>query len=118
MIADILKLNNMIAIPNTREELKQLEKSNNIIVKLNNNKSLSGLYPAYKKISRWDGANDKWDVYFVAAKQYHSLVDDNTIANISYDKMMGKLKESYFDYANRELRIFAIENDAINYLNK
>ena len=29
----------MIAIPNTREELKQLEKENNIIVKLNNSQS-------------------------------------------------------------------------------
>jgi len=119
MIANTLKLNNMIAIPNTREELKQLEKQNNFLVKIQNDtKSLSGLYPAYKKISKWDGANDKWDVYFIAAKQYHSLIDDNIMANISYDKMMGKLKETYFDYANRELRIFTIENDVLNYLNQ
>ena len=108
----------MIAIPNTREELKQLEKANNIIVKLNNSQSLSGLYPAYKKVSKWNGSNDCWDIYFIATKQYHSLVDDNVIANISYDNLMGKLKDSYSDYAGRELKIFKTENEAINYLTK
>lgn len=106
----------MIAIPNTREELKQLEKENNFTVKLNNSQSLSGLYPAYKKVSKWNGSNDCWDIYFIAAKQYHSLIDDNIMANILYDNLMGKLKVSYLDYANRELKIFKTENEAIKYL--
>lgn len=106
----------MIPTPNTREELLSLEKQNNVVVKINSTSKLSGMFPAYRKVARWNGSNDAWDVFFVAAKDYSSLNDEKLKSEINYDKMMGKLNATYSDYAKREVAIFFQEQQAVNYL--
>jgi hypothetical protein len=108
----------MISIPNNQAELKALEKANNFIVKLNSTGKLTGLVPAYKKVSRWIGHKDEWEVFFIAAKQYHTLIEDKLKADIGYDVLMNNLKAEYKDSFNRIAKIFATEQAAINYLTK
>jgi hypothetical protein len=108
----------MIAIPNTRTELLALEKANNVIVKINGKGNMSGLVPAYKKVSIWVGYKDSWEVYFIAAKQYHTLLDNNLIASFNYDRSMVAIKSEYKDYCGRVAKIFKTEKEALNYLAK
>lgn len=106
----------MIAIPNNRAELLSLEKENNIIVKLNSTGNLSGLVPAYRKIAKWIGYKDEWQILFVASRQYHTLIDDVVKSSINYDLMMQSLKDTYTDSFGRIAKTFNKEQDAINYL--
>lgn len=94
----------------------KLRKENNVTYKLNSTGKLNGIYPAIKKVAEWIGSEDKWDVYYVAAKQYHTLLCDKMNSNIRYDVMMNKLKSEYEDSFGRVAKIFKNESDAINYL--
>ena len=102
--------------PNTREQQIKMEKENNWIMKINSGVKLNGLYPAIKKVAEFKGYKDSWDVYFIAAKQYHSLLETSLIFNIKTDTRNGKIKNSYFDSFGREVRIFKTEKSAIKYL--
>lgn len=110
------KLKQMIAIPQTHEDVMALEKANNIVVKLNGTGKLNGLVPAYRKIANWIGYKEEWQIVYVAAKQYHTLIDSSVKSNVNYDLWMDQLKSEYVDYAGRVARIFQTESETIEYL--
>ncbi len=102
--------------PNTREEQIKMEKENNWIMKINQGKKLNGFYPAIKKVAEFKGYNDSWDIYFIAAKQYHSLLETSVIFNIKTDMRCGKMKDMYSDSFGREIKVFKTESAAIKYV--
>ena len=103
-------------IPNTQKELNEIKKANNVTTKINSKGKLNGVFGAYRKVAEFIGYKDNWEVYYIAAKQHHSLLDGGVIASIKYDKLMGKLQSTYSDYSKRELRIFKTEKQCLNYL--
>jgi hypothetical protein len=107
---------NAIKNPDTLSELRALEAENNVIVKFTKPGCTTGIFPAYRKVARWIGSEDKWDVFFVAAKQYHTLLDLKLKSNVSYDVMMGSLKNEYKDYTGRVAMVFRSEIEAKKYL--
>lgn len=106
----------MIQIPNNLKELQELRKANNGIIKINSTGKMNGLYPAIKQVAEWIGSEDKWEVYFIAAKQYHVLLDMQMNVTISLDWQMGKMKSEYKDSFGRIVKIFKDKEAALNYL--
>lgn len=106
----------MIQIPNSLKELQELRKANNGIIKINSTGKMNGIFPAIKQVAEWIGSEDKWEVYFIAAKQYHTLLDMQMIVSIDLDWRMGKLKTEYKDSFDRVVRIFSNKDEALNYL--
>lgn len=105
----------MFTKPNSLEQLRELRKEYNGIIKLSASGKMSGIFPAVKQVATWIGAEDEWDVYFIAAKQYHVLLDMQMNASISVDWSMGKIKPEYKDEFGREAKIFYEKEGAIKY---
>lgn len=106
----------MIQIPNSLKELQELRKANNGIIKINSTGKMNGIFPAIKQVAEWIGSEDRWEVYFIAAKQYHTLLDMQMIVAIGLDWQMGRMKCEYEDSFGRIVKIFKDKTAALDYL--
>ena len=104
--------------PETLAEKNQIEKENNILVKINSYGKLNGMYPSYRKICCWIGYLESWEIIYVAAKDYNTLICPILKSNVSYDQLMADIKAEYKDSAGRIAKIFKTEEETLNYLSK
>lgn len=104
--------------PETLLEKNQMEKANNVLVKLNCAGKLNGVFSAYRKICRWVGHLDNWETIYVAAKDYNTLNCPILKSSVGYDQLMSNIKTEYKDSFGRCARVFKTEEEVMEYLSR